>query len=346
MNLANEGTHNNISDDNSQVEFQDNSSLHLYRTELPNIIFELNLDVYEFKAYCVMKRIAGDRGSCFKSNANLILEIGCKKTKLKEIKKSLEDIGLITITKRKNSDGGDSPDLIEIVDIWNLNMSEMSKKYKKKESTLKLKRGGRQTTGGGSPHDRGGSPNDPKEDPYNKISIEETTTTTSCSSEKAAVAVSFSNDILKDLPLTPAEQASFTLQFTNEQLEHMAAYYRGRIEVHPEFVPQSWASYLAKATKEGYAIPRKATPRSGEEENRHYASICKFDPLWRVTYAEYHLVFDPPAKEVCLKRQCILWDDPNFKNLLKPFLKRSENQPNLPYNESKQRGEYNGSHEN
>ena len=110
-------------------EIQDNGSLHHYRTEIPNIIFQLNLDPWTFKAYCVFKMTAGDKGSCFKSNSTLACEIGCRVPTLIKLKRSLEDQGLITITKRKHEKGGDMPDLIHIVDIWPQNMHQMSKLY-------------------------------------------------------------------------------------------------------------------------------------------------------------------------------------------------------------------------
>src|SRR5271170_326780 len=109
-------------------EIQDLGSLHHYRTEIPNIIFELNLDPCEFKAYCVFKRTAGDKGSCFKSNNTLCEEIGCSRPTLIKIKKALEDQGLIAVKKRHHESGGDMSDLIQIIDIWEENMKTMSLK--------------------------------------------------------------------------------------------------------------------------------------------------------------------------------------------------------------------------
>jgi hypothetical protein len=95
--------------------------------------------------------------------------------------------------------------------------------------------------------------------------ITKTTTTTEPDKEAVAVA-SFQDEILKGLPLTPAEQASFALQFTNDQLKHMVSYYHGRMSVNPEFKPESWASYLAKATREGYAVPCKTQVTAQENK--------------------------------------------------------------------------------
>jgi hypothetical protein len=131
---------------NHKNEVKDLGSLHHYRTEIPNIVFKLK-DPWIFKAYCVFKKTAGDNGSCFKSNRTLSEEIGCSIPTLIKLKKSLEAEGLIILTKRNHENGGDMPDLIEIVDIWAQNMYEMSK----------AKGGGKPDLGGGLTRFRGGS---------------------------------------------------------------------------------------------------------------------------------------------------------------------------------------------
>lgn len=111
------------------VEIQDSGSLHHYRTEIPNIIFQMKLDPWAFKAYCLFKMTAGDRGVCFKSNITLSEEIGCSVPTLIKLKHQLEKEGLIKIIKRVHENGGNLPDLIQIVDIWPQNMQIMSNFY-------------------------------------------------------------------------------------------------------------------------------------------------------------------------------------------------------------------------
>lgn len=114
---------------------QDLGSLHHYRTEIPNIVFLLKLEPMLFKAYCVFKMTAGDRGGCFKSNKTLSDEIGCSVPTVMKLKEQLSEIGLITLTKRMHFSGGNMPDLIQITDIWPENMEEMAKKYPKKTNS-------------------------------------------------------------------------------------------------------------------------------------------------------------------------------------------------------------------
>src|SRR5689334_18759559 len=107
--------------------FQDNSSLHKCRTELPNIIFELGLDAFCIAVYTVFKRIAGDTGKCWASQSTIAKLCGIGITKLKEIKKELEKPqellgGVSLIHVQKRSATGES-DIITIEDIWPQNIT-------------------------------------------------------------------------------------------------------------------------------------------------------------------------------------------------------------------------------
>jgi len=153
-----ESQNNNTSNHFSQQQYQDNSSLHHYRTEIPNIIFTYKLNAYEFQLYCLIKRIAGDSSACFKTNKHLAEDMGCSIRKLIDTKKSLISRGLITITKRTDIKNGDLPDLVEIVDIWPQNMQELSK--------IKKVSGGVHKS-----HTRGAQKSH-KEDPITMISLE------------------------------------------------------------------------------------------------------------------------------------------------------------------------------
>ena len=146
---------------------KDNGSLHHYRTELPNILIQMRLTPYELATYFVLKQTAGDNGGCFKSNKTLCDEIGIGKSKLLEIKQSLQARGLITITKRKNPKGDLLPDLITIVDIWAMNMKEMLEKYHPSGGSLPRKLGSLATQA------RGSLPRKHKEEPIQEEPYEE-----------------------------------------------------------------------------------------------------------------------------------------------------------------------------
>lgn len=105
-------------------------SNHSYRTELPNIIFQLGLTDGEFRFYCYIKRIAGDRHACFKSLETMAIELGKTrrgiikfKKKLSQPFRALHGRPLIKVTPRLyKSTKERNTDLIEIVDIWDLNI--------------------------------------------------------------------------------------------------------------------------------------------------------------------------------------------------------------------------------
>lgn len=122
--------------------------LHHFRTEIPNLVFEMKLDVYELSTYCHLKRTAGDKRGCWKSSKTLCEEIGISHPKLIEIKRSLVSKGLIRVEKRKSNIGATLPDMVTIIDVWHLNMKVMSEKYPVKEGNPGLG-GGKQDLGGG-----------------------------------------------------------------------------------------------------------------------------------------------------------------------------------------------------
>src|SRR5580765_6495347 len=107
------------------IEVYEESSMHHYRTELPNIIFKMGLNPYEIAGYYILKMTAGDKGCCFKSNETICQELMCHNTKWKEVKKSLQLKGLIKIQKKRHRNGGTIQDVITIVYIWHVNINPM-----------------------------------------------------------------------------------------------------------------------------------------------------------------------------------------------------------------------------
>ena len=127
-------------------EIHDHSSLHKYRTELPNIILDMGLDPYELSLYLHLKRIAGDKGCCFASNKTLEKMTKMSHWKLVYTKKALVAKNLIKITRKKAKSKSDAPSIITILDMWGANFKHFSKKvYSGSETTG----GGSETTGGG-----------------------------------------------------------------------------------------------------------------------------------------------------------------------------------------------------
>ena len=127
----------NIEDIKNQVI--DHTSLHKYRTEIPNIITDLlRLNVYQKAVYFEYKRMAGDAGSCYKSNKKIAYDLDISVRKLQYTKQELAEPWnqlngkpLIKITERKTEKGDRDTDLVEIIDIWEENfLYYYQKKYK------------------------------------------------------------------------------------------------------------------------------------------------------------------------------------------------------------------------
>lgn len=143
---------------------------HYFRTEIPNIVFDMGLDPYELSLYCHLKRIIGDNGTCWRSRKSLCETTGIGDTKIRECLKSLSsnrenfEFPLIKITPRKKPDGSPDSCLITICPIWKLNGTYY--RNLKNELCPSPNEGGvgRQTRGGGSP-------NEGKEEPYKNVVV-------------------------------------------------------------------------------------------------------------------------------------------------------------------------------
>lgn len=94
----------------------DTSTMHRYRIELPILIDDLDLSVYEFRLYVRFKRRAGDGGSCYEGTRSLAEACGMSMGQVSKAKKSLEQKGLISIGT-KQTRGGQTDD-VSVIDLW------------------------------------------------------------------------------------------------------------------------------------------------------------------------------------------------------------------------------------
>lgn len=102
---------------------QDRSSLHRYRTEIPNIIDDMDLSVYAFRLYVRLKRVAGDNGKCFYSTRELAEQCKMGAGSVSRAKQELVDKELIRIDSQGNSER----DIITIVDLWPANFAHFAR---------------------------------------------------------------------------------------------------------------------------------------------------------------------------------------------------------------------------
>ena len=109
----------------SEDQYRDESDLKRYRTEIPNLIFDIGLTPYEVALYGHFKRVCGAEpgGVCWKSVRTLSKETGMSIGRVSEARAELARRGLIRMSQPK---GPGRSVTVTIVDIWPENMARYS----------------------------------------------------------------------------------------------------------------------------------------------------------------------------------------------------------------------------
>jgi len=101
---------------------------HHFRSETPNIVFELGLSLPALGLYSYLKRTTGDGGVCWKRQAVICKEIGVSPTTYVKYRDELATtqplLGgkpLISVHIRKKEDGSNDTTTISMIDIWREN---------------------------------------------------------------------------------------------------------------------------------------------------------------------------------------------------------------------------------
>lgn len=105
--------------------FIQDDGLHRYRTEIPNLIDDLDLSPYAYRLYGRIKRVAGDSGVCWEGMRGLARSCKMGVATAHRARKELIEQGLIRVAEGKKA--GDA-DEIRVVDVWLRNMSKFSPK--------------------------------------------------------------------------------------------------------------------------------------------------------------------------------------------------------------------------
>lgn len=159
--------------ENTNFQIQEQKPDHHFRTEIPNIILDSDIDMYTLGVYLKLKKIAGDSGGCWYSNKKLSEYCKISETKLRECLDNLETEGkylscaLIKKEQRFSTDGSQNSNLITIIPVWRLNGDKYNNKLNKQNIVTPPVFG----EGGGAPHEGGGAPGEDKEEPSKKIHI-------------------------------------------------------------------------------------------------------------------------------------------------------------------------------
>ena len=124
-----------LSQDQETFEIYEEKPDHYYRTEIPNIIFDLGLDPISFKLYLSLKKLVGNEGYCTDSNASIGFLVGESDFIIRKHKKILAkpflllgNMPLIKITKRKIGNRPNETDLVTLTPIWRVSGDYLSRK--------------------------------------------------------------------------------------------------------------------------------------------------------------------------------------------------------------------------
>lgn len=188
---------------------------HHYRTEIPNIVFDLQLSVYALAVYAKLKKIAGDGGYCSYGIPRLAKDLGISEKKVRESKKELSksfellnNLPLIKVTKRKTDDKVNKTDVVTISPIWRLNGDFY-------RGNQKSYTGASQEPGGGSPQEPGGSPQEPKEEPFKEepLKTNKPEAPASALPPSSESVRSFRDELLNKTELTAPQAMKINTQF-------------------------------------------------------------------------------------------------------------------------------------
>lgn len=139
---------------------------------MPNIVYSLGLTPYELTLYSVIRRTAGEDGTCWKSTETLAKECGMStgsvsksKQALTEKRPELNGKPLIQIVERERPGGGRPYHAITVVDIWPENMTRFSNSRHEQASSP--------DEVASSPHEQASSPGEVKKNPHKEKPTEE-----------------------------------------------------------------------------------------------------------------------------------------------------------------------------
>jgi len=93
---------------------------------LPNLVDDLDLDVYEFRLYCHLRRVAGENGACWQSTQTLAEACQMSAGKVSAAKQGLLEAGLVAISESRGPGGVSHT--VTILDIWLRNAEHAAKR--------------------------------------------------------------------------------------------------------------------------------------------------------------------------------------------------------------------------
>ena len=142
----------------------DTSKDHSYFTVIPRLVWALCDDPYEFTLWCVIKSVAGDKGTCMLSTPDLATLTMMSAGKVSETRKRLLEIGLLDGEFYRDPGYPQPVWHLKIPDLWQRNLEwsqeNLSLKGRVEFKREQLKKSIHQVKP--SPHERGVTPGETK----------------------------------------------------------------------------------------------------------------------------------------------------------------------------------------
>lgn len=120
----------------SGIEVRDSGDLRKYRTEVPNLVFEMGLSPYALALYMHFRRTAGDDGRCWKSTRTLASGTGISAGTISKARKELEGRDLIGVQYPENNN---KSIVVTITDIWPENFQHFAGQTPKPKTPAKTR---------------------------------------------------------------------------------------------------------------------------------------------------------------------------------------------------------------
>lgn len=118
------GVTGRVADQRAVTNDEGDSFLRKYRTETPNVVYDMGLDPFAGWLYGHLKRIAGDSGVCWKGVRTLAGISGMSVGKVVAAKKTLVERGLICVREGDRTKG--EADEIRVTNIWRENFENFA----------------------------------------------------------------------------------------------------------------------------------------------------------------------------------------------------------------------------
>lgn len=283
----------------SDLEIKDQSTNHHYRTELPNIIYDLGLTGNEFYLYSAIKKCAGDHGQCTQSYKTLATICNSSVPTVKRCLETLCEINPIIkkpliIKKNRRSQHGDSDTcLITITDIWTENYQIFSGEVKLNPPRVKLNRGV------GSKRTDGGVKLSYKQEPMNKNLYE----------EQQQHAAAFYKSLIEETRLTDANRRAL-MKFPEEKV-NKAIEYSKKIKPKKNLISQ--LVWFCQEEEEPQVV-KKIDMRKEVREKYKHGEIYNGATCWH------------DASGIAFERGMTHWElkdkDANYEEKLNELLKK------------------------